>query len=59
MSIGRYDQRKNYEAEEANAIGTEYLRIDLLAETDAVKMWTMLKDYVDLRILFYTTHNKQ
>ena len=23
MAIGRYDQRKDYEAEEANAIGTE------------------------------------
>jgi hypothetical protein len=26
MAISRYDQRKNYEEEEANAIGTEYLR---------------------------------
>src|SRR5262249_47703528 len=24
MAVGRYDQRKNYEEEEANAIGTEY-----------------------------------
>ena len=30
MAIGRYDQRKNYEEAEANAIGTEYLRADLL-----------------------------
>ena len=30
MALGRYDQRKNYEEEEANAIGTEYLRADLL-----------------------------
>ncbi len=59
MSIGRYDQRKNYEAEEANAIGTEYLRADLLAEKDAVKVRAMLKDYIDLRILFYTTRDKQ
>ena len=27
MAIDRYDQRKNYEEAEANAIGTEYLRI--------------------------------
>ena len=26
MAISRYDQRKNLEEEEANAIGTEYLR---------------------------------
>ena len=30
MALNRYDQRKNYEEEEANAIGTEYLRADLL-----------------------------
>lgn len=30
MAISRYDQRKIYEEEEANAIGTEYLRADLL-----------------------------
>ena len=30
MAISRYDQRKNLEEAEANAIGTEYLRADLL-----------------------------
>jgi hypothetical protein len=30
MAISRYDQRRNYEAAEANAIGTEYVRADLL-----------------------------
>ena len=30
MAVGRYDQRKNYEEEEANAIGTEFIRADLL-----------------------------
>ena len=30
MAIGRYDQRKNYEEAEANAIGTEYVRAGLL-----------------------------
>jgi hypothetical protein len=32
MAISRYDQRKNYEEAEANAIGTEYLRADLLPD---------------------------
>ena len=27
MATGRYDQRKNCEAQEANAIGTEYTRL--------------------------------
>jgi hypothetical protein len=26
MAVGRYDLRRNYEEEEANAIGTEYVR---------------------------------
>ncbi len=34
MAISRYDQRKNYEEAEANAIGTEYLRADLLPSAD-------------------------
>ena len=32
-AISRYDQRKNYEEAEANAIGTEYLRTDLLPQS--------------------------
>jgi hypothetical protein len=28
MAISRYDQRKNYEEAEANAIGTEYVRAE-------------------------------
>ncbi len=37
MAVSRYDQRKNYEEEEANAIGTEYVRADLLPAADAAK----------------------
>jgi hypothetical protein len=53
MAIGRYDQRKNYEEAEANAIGTEYVRADLLSVVDAPRVRTLLKEYLDLRILFY------
>jgi hypothetical protein len=38
MAIGRYDQRKNLEEAEANAIGTEYVRADLLPAADAAKV---------------------
>ena len=38
MAISRYDQRKNYEEEEANAIGTEYVRADLLPEPARTKV---------------------
>jgi hypothetical protein len=55
MALGRYDQRKNYEEAEANAIGTEYVRADLLSADDAVRVRALLKDYLDQRILFYQT----
>src|SRR5438309_1999207 len=38
MAAGRYDQRKNLEEAEANAIGTEYLRAALLPAADAAKL---------------------
>jgi hypothetical protein len=53
MVITRYDQRKNYEEEEANAIGTEYLRTDLLPAADAAKVRELLKNYLAQRVLFY------
>jgi len=58
MAISRYDQRKNYEEAEANAIGTECVRADLLPAGDAAKVRQLLKKYVDERILFYTTRNE-
>lgn len=59
MAISRHDQRKNYEAEEANAIGTEYVRADLLPATDAAKVRALLRGYLDQRVLFYTTRDEQ
>jgi hypothetical protein len=53
MAINRYDLRKNYEEAEANAIGTEYLRADLLPLADAARVRTLLGKYLDQRILFY------
>ena len=55
MATARYDQRKNYEEAEANAIGTEYVRADLLPASDAATVQAQLKKYLDLRILFYRT----
>jgi F0F1-type ATP synthase membrane subunit c/vacuolar-type H+-ATPase subunit K len=53
MAISRYDQRKNYEEAEANAIGTEYVRADLLPSADAQSVRTLLKQYLEQRIQFY------
>jgi hypothetical protein len=58
MAINRYDQRKNYEEAEANAIGTEYVRADLLSAADAARVRTILRDYLDQRILFYQTRDQ-
>lgn len=59
MATNRYDQRKGYEEEEANAIGTEYLRVELLPAADAAKAKALLRDYLDQRVLFYTTRDRQ
>jgi hypothetical protein len=53
MAVSRYDQRKNCEEAEANAIGTEYLRADLLPADDAAKVRELLRTYVNQRIMFY------
>ncbi len=58
MAISRYDQRKNYEEAEANAIGTEYLRADFLPSADAAQARTLLTNYLAQRILFYETRNE-
>lgn len=53
MATNRYDQRRNFEEAEANAIGTEYVRVDLLPAGDAGKLRPLLKNYLDQRIAFY------
>jgi hypothetical protein len=58
MAISRYDQRKNYEEEEANAIGTEYVRADLLPAENAAVVRQLLSKYLDQRILNYKTTDK-
>lgn len=58
MAVGRYDQRKNFEEAEANAIGTEYVRFDLLPSADAAKGRALLSEYLDQRIQFYSSRDK-
>jgi len=57
MAVSRYDQRKNYEEAETNAIGTEYVRADLLPAADAARVRTLLRNYLDQRILFYVARD--
>jgi hypothetical protein len=59
MATSRYDQRKNCEEQEANAIGTEYLRAGLLPAADAAKVRALLKNYLDARIHFYQSGDEE
>jgi hypothetical protein len=59
MAVSRYDQRKNYEEEEANAIGTEYVRADLLPADQGARVRQLLTQYLDLRLLFYTVRDSE
>jgi len=59
MAIGRYELRKNYEEAEANAIGTEYVRLDLLPAPQADTLRSLLRQYVDERVSFYTAHGAE
>src|SRR5579871_4275496 len=57
MAVARYDQRKTLEEAEANAIGTEYLRADLLPPDAGSRTRELLKKYLDLRVAFYEERN--
>jgi hypothetical protein len=58
MAVSRYDLRKNYEEQEANAIGTEFVRADLLPLADAAKVRALLTSYLDERLLKYRARNQ-
>jgi hypothetical protein len=58
MAVSRYDQRKNCEEAEANAIGTEYVRADLLPAADRAGVRALLRNYLDQRILFYSARDE-
>ena len=53
MATTRYDQRRLYEEQEANAIGTEYVRADLLPAAEAAGVKHLLLQYLDGRTAFY------
>jgi hypothetical protein len=58
MASSRYDQRKSLEEAEANAIGTELLRVDLLPPADAANARRLLGAYLDQRILFFLNRDE-
>lgn len=58
MAVSRYDQRKNYEEAEANAIGTEYARLDFLSSADVQKVQRLLISYLEQRVRYYQERNE-
>jgi hypothetical protein len=59
MAVSRYDQRMNFEEQEANAIGTEYLRVDALPPANAARIRSLLKEYLESRIQYYASRNAE
>ena len=59
MAIDRHDQREIFEEGEANAIGTEFLRADLLPPKVSAATKYLLLQYVDQRILFYSKQSPE
>ncbi|GAA3752963.1 hypothetical protein GCM10022270_09510 [Terriglobus aquaticus] len=55
MATSRYDQRRLYEEGEANAIGTEWVRCDLMPASEAAATRGLLRQYVQSRIDFYNS----
>src|SRR5690349_2797130 len=53
MAVSRYDERKALVVDEANAIGTTWLRAQMLNEPYRSELLRLLPAYVDARIAFY------
>ena len=50
MAVGRYETRRGLVVQEANDIGTTYLRAQLLAEPERSETLELLKDYGDAAV---------
>jgi hypothetical protein len=55
MAASRYDERRSREATEANLIGTEYKRAELLPPADAAHVRSLLRAWLDQRVLFFAS----
>jgi hypothetical protein len=57
MAAERYDKRRYVLVEEVNAIGTAYLRADVLTEPHRKEVRDLLREYVDVRLEAVRTGN--
>src|SRR4051812_39192326 len=51
LAVGRYEDRRSATVTESNAIGTTYLRAQLIAEPARSRSLELLREYADLAIL--------
>lgn len=52
MAAGRFDARRHAVADEANSIGTTYLRSDLLSEPERTEANRLLRRYAEVRLKY-------
>jgi hypothetical protein len=50
LALGRYEDRRAATVDEANAIGTSFLRAQLIAEPERTQSLALFRDYTDLAI---------
>ncbi len=59
FAAGRFNDRVQLIVAEANAIGTAWLRCDLLSEDQRVALHRLLADYTDQKVLFYEAEDME
>lgn len=58
-AASRFDERRRLIVQEANAVGTFYLRLDLLPAESQGTLREKMRQYVDARLAFYRTLSDQ
>lgn len=59
VALGRYDERRQLVVQEANALGTTWLRTDLLAPEDRDRVREVMQRYVDARVDFANAYSAE
>ncbi|MCW5587241.1 MAG: hypothetical protein KIS75_14000 [Chromatiales bacterium] len=58
MAAAQHDLRKQIVVDDANTIGTAYLRADLLDDTSKTAVQNLLREYVDIRLRMVSTNDR-
>lgn len=57
LAASRFDTRKSLVMDEANALGTTYLRAGILPEPDRTKIRSLLREYLEIRLHAFQSAN--